>query len=622
MGKQYRLGAAFFCIVLFFTGGPFLHADQDTVQFEKVLDLKQQLDGAFLKDRDGFIWMGSTGGLFRYDGHDLKLFKAGSNGLSGNWVMAIVEDKEGVLWIGTASAGMTRYDKGTNEFTHFKHSPNDLNGLSNNSIPYSNQSLCVDRAGILWVSTQGGGLNRYDKTSQTFRHFRHDPKNSNSISSNKATAVIEDREGMLWIGTENAGLNRYDRKTGTWSHFRHMPNDENSLSDDFVQSIWEDKEGYLWVGTKKSGLNRFDRISAQWKHYTYKSDDPFSIGSNSVSYIYEDNAGVIWVCHERSEAGGSGLDRFDKETEQFQRYQNNPNDSKSISSNSIASIFQDKETGIYWIMNSLRIIEKIDKKSLKFLLWQHIANMPNSISANGVTEIYEDSRNAIWIGTYGGTLDRIDQSNGSFTHYAASLTHPGRLPYAWFPAILEDSSGGFWVASKNILALFNRDTGNVLKTYANDPKKRSSITRCDNIRSIIEDKDDPGILWIGTHGGGLDKFDMQKETFTHYKNNPADPTSLSHDIMRMIYDDGNGTLWVPTFNGLNKLDKKTGKFTRFFHDPSDPHSISSDFLLEAYRDHAGNLWFVGKGGLSRLDEKTGYFQNYGETNAFSPSNPN
>jgi ligand-binding sensor domain-containing protein len=107
----------FFFMVLLFAGCPFLHADQHTMLFEKVLDLKQQLDGAFLKDREGFIWMGSTGGLFRYDSHEVKVFKAGPNGLSGNWIMAMVEDKEGFLWIGTYSAGITRYDKNTNTFT-------------------------------------------------------------------------------------------------------------------------------------------------------------------------------------------------------------------------------------------------------------------------------------------------------------------------------------------------------------------------------------------------------------------------------------------------------------------------------------------------------------------------
>jgi signal transduction histidine kinase/DNA-binding NarL/FixJ family response regulator len=127
---------------------------------------------------------------------------------------------------------------------------------------------------------------------------------------------------------------------------------------------------------------------------------------------------------------------------------------------------------------------------------------------------------------------------------------------------------------------------------------------------LIQDRDDPNILWIGTHGGGVDRFNKQRQVFTHYKHDPANPNSLSNDVMRVIYDDGQGVLWIPTFKGLNRFDKKTRTFTRYYHDPKNPQSISSDFLLEVYQDRAANLWTVGKGGLSRFDPQKGSFKNY------------
>lgn len=80
-------------------------------------------------------------------------------------------------------------------------------------------------------------------------------------------AIAEGRDGTLWIGTQSGGLNKYDRETGTWTCFRHDPDDQNSLSDNWINSILEDRYGVLWVGTKSGGLNRFDRNEGAFSHY-------------------------------------------------------------------------------------------------------------------------------------------------------------------------------------------------------------------------------------------------------------------------------------------------------------------------------------------------------------------
>lgn len=602
------IGSVIAVLSFFFFGSP-LYAHQEPIRFEKVFDLKQQMDGGFLKDRDGFLWIGGTAGLYRYDGFELKHFKAGPNSISSNWVRAIVEDHDGIIWIGSYNSGLTRYDKQTNRFTHYKHDPADPDSLSSNAIPYEIQSMLVDRAGALWIATEGGGLNRYDKARDAFAHFRHEAGNANSLSSDKVTALFEDSKGYLWLGTEETGLDRFDPKTSAWIHYRHDPKDKNSLSDNYVKTILEDRDGILWVGTAKGGMNRLDRESGSWRHYIHAPDDPGSISSNNASYLYEDSSGRIWVCHDRVDTDISGLDIFSKETGAFARYGQASDHPHNPSTKMITRVYEDADTGIVWVLNHIAAIDKYDPQAAKFNLWQHHPKIPGSLSSNGVTDIYEDRRGDIWIGSLGG-LDRLDNQTGRFTHFTPDPNDPFKLPFKWIPAILEDSDGEFWVASKDMLTLFDRQTGKVIKRYAHRPDDPKSITRCLSIRSLIQDRDDPHILWIGTHGGGVDRFDKQRQVFTHHKHDPANPNSLSNDVMRVIYDDGQGVLWIPTFKGLNRYDKETRTFARYYHDPMNPQSISSDFLMEVYRDRAANLWIVGKGGLSRFDPKKGSFNNY------------
>lgn len=592
-----------------------LSAGQETIHFKKVFDLKQQLDGGFLRDSDGFLWIGGTSGLYRYDGFELKEYKAGPESISSNWVRAIVEDHQANIWIGSYNGGLTRYDKKTDTFTHYKHDPDNGKSLSSNIIPYDVQAILVDRAGALWIATQGGGLNKYNRETDSFTRFRHDPDNKNSLSSDKVTVVFEDKEGILWVGTEDGGLNRFDREKKKWVHFQHDPDNTNTINDIYIRTIHEDGVGILWVGTQKGGLSRFDKKTGNWRHYTFDPDDPTSISANNVSYIYEDRSGGFWICHNRlATTETSGLDLFDKKTGVFKHYRHEPDNPDSLNSNMISRVYEDPETGIFWILNHVAGINIYDPKGAKFKLWPQNPKVPGSLSGKGVTEIFEDSRGNIWIGTLGG-LDLLDKRTDTFTHFGADSKDPEKFAEKWIPAITEDRAGTFWVASKNILHIFDRKTGKVVKRYAHEPKNPQSLTRCTAIRSMTPDRLNPNIIWIATHGGGLDKFNIEREIFTHFKNDPKNPNSLSNDVLRVIYDDGE-VLWVPTFNGLNRLVKKTGKLTRYFHDPKDPESISSSFLLGAHRDMADNLWIIGKGGLSRLDEKSGKFKNYTTADGF------
>jgi len=180
-------------------------------------------------------------------------------------------------------------------------------GLSQNA----GLAIFQDSHGYLWIGSQDG-LNRYDGYS--FKIFKHDPDDPNSISQNSVLSIAEDSDGMLWTGTLGGGLNQLDLndplhadpKTATFTNYRHHADDASSLSEDSVWSIHESADGFLWLGTQM-GLNRFDPGTKIFQHYTEKSGLP----NNVVPGILADDEGNLWL------TTNNGLAKFDPYTETF-----------------------------------------------------------------------------------------------------------------------------------------------------------------------------------------------------------------------------------------------------------------------------------------------------------------
>jgi signal transduction histidine kinase/CheY-like chemotaxis protein/streptogramin lyase len=171
--------------------------------------------------------------------------------------------------------------------------------------------------------------------------------------------------------------------------------------------------------------------------------------------------------------------------------------------------------------------------------------------------------------------------------------------------ILQDSKGFLWFATEEGL---NRYDGYKFKVYKRDSKGSNSLKN-DWIWTIIEHPD--GVLWLGTNGGGLHKFDLEKETFTNYQAIPGDPGSLSNNIVYSISADPGGMLWVATANGLNRFDPASETFKRYRHDPAKPGSLSHNDIRKIYSDHAGTLWIgTSGGGLNKFESQNETFTCY------------
>ncbi len=133
-------------------------------------------------------------------------------------------------------------------------------GLSNSSVMCNIQ----DSKGFLWFGTFDG-LNRYD--GYNIKVFENDSNDSSSLSNNHINYIYEDKTGILWIGTNGGGLNKFIREKEQFTHYKHDPDDPASINCNYIWSIFEDSLGVLWIGTGCGGLKKFNREKEQFKQF-------------------------------------------------------------------------------------------------------------------------------------------------------------------------------------------------------------------------------------------------------------------------------------------------------------------------------------------------------------------
>ncbi|MGB5893987.1 MAG: two-component regulator propeller domain-containing protein, partial [Ignavibacteriaceae bacterium] len=237
------------------------------------------------------------------------------DGLSQNSVYCIFQDSKGFMWFGT-QGGLNRYD-GYN-IKVFKNIPDDSTSLKDNFI----FSIYEDPFATIYIETQSGAFHRYNPRSESFQILNKDSIDLKKAKVSSILAQLQEDSGIKWMGGlgQGTGLERFNTKTGEKTIFKHNPNDPSSISDDKVYSVYRDRLGNLWVGTS-NGLDRLDELTGKFFHYRNNPSDPFSISDNWVWPIFEDSRGNLWIGTNKG-----GLCFFDPTSGRFYNYKNDPND--------------------------------------------------------------------------------------------------------------------------------------------------------------------------------------------------------------------------------------------------------------------------------------------------------
>ncbi|MBN1484172.1 MAG: GAF domain-containing protein [Chloroflexia bacterium] len=499
------------------------------------------------QDRQGRLWIGTNGGgldrldpetdqftHYTYDANDPA-------SLSNNHVYAIVQDRQGLLWIGTAG-GLNWLDPENGALGRYEHDPADPNSLGHNTVV----AVLEDRQGSIWVGTYGWGLAVLDRETGTFTRYQHEPDNAHSLSSDVVNTIYQDRGGTVWVGTQGSGLDRLDPASGRISHYQHSLTDPHSLSSDYVTSIYQDREGLLWIGTMGGGINTYAQRNEQFVHYRADPENTGSLRSNRVLSFYQDRRGILWIGTDQ------GLDRLDRSNGQIIHYESVATDLWGGQHNIVLAIHEDR-WGTLWIGTAAGL-KQLDPLTGQLV---HYRPDPRNFSASindYVKTILEDSSGILWIGTDQG-LAALDYRDEELTYYRHSYM-PQSLSHSFAFCLCEGQEGELWVGTYGGgLDKLDRQRG-TFRHYQHDPQDPNSLSE-NKVLSLYQDGQ--GILWIGTLGGGLNRLDPTTGLFRHYREGDG----LPNDVVHGILEDSQGFLWLSTNNGLARFDPSSGMFKSY-----------------------------------------------------------
>lgn len=249
---------------------------------------------AIIKSQNGELLVGTESGLNKLNPETLSVKRILADPsraayLQFDTILALQEDEQGGLWIGTWSDGLYYQKPNSDTFIQYKARPISANQKHGTSISSDYiWSLILD-GNTLWIATETGGLNRLDISSGQFTYYQSGA-NSTNITHMFTRTLYQEKSGNLWIGTAN-GLNYFDIETQTFRHYQHDPSDSNSLASNRIFSIYEDVRSRLWIGTQGGGISILSPDRKTFKNLTINNGLP----SHTIASIIADNHGYIWV---------------------------------------------------------------------------------------------------------------------------------------------------------------------------------------------------------------------------------------------------------------------------------------------------------------------------------------
>jgi signal transduction histidine kinase/ligand-binding sensor domain-containing protein/CheY-like chemotaxis protein/HPt (histidine-containing phosphotransfer) domain-containing protein len=534
-----------------------------------------------LQDSQGFVWLATEDGLIRYDGLELYRYaysRTAREGLPGNFIREIVEDAHHDLWIAIKDAGLARWNRATDTFTRFRHDPKDPGSLASDVT----RAVLVDGRGRVWVGLNDAGIDILDPASGRIEHRRHDPQNPDSLSNDEIFTLTTDRSGAVWVGTAT-GLDRWQPERNAFLHFAQ---DGGALTGKQVLAMIEDHAGSLWVGTFDGGLDHIDSTGKLIESFRHDARRPASLASDGVRAILEDHAGHLWVGTEE------GLDLLDRATGEFLHYRHDDSDSASLRDSYIMSLYQDS-AGLVWIGTRAGGVSRWNPHS-----WELGGHRPEWLGGKPVTSFADAPDHRVWIATMGGGLKQFDASSGEARDVDDIIGRHDALGDRRVMALRLDRHDTLWIGTMTS-GLKKLSAGGRLESI---PVKRGDPhgTSAEGIQTIYEGRD--GRIWLGVHDGGANVIDPTTGVIRQLPFGASERGAISAASVTAIAEDSQGNVWLGTDDGGLDLAKQDGTIVKVFrHDPADPTSLPSNTVYALEADAEGRIWVAtDEGGLARV----------------------
>ncbi|MEM8523330.1 MAG: two-component regulator propeller domain-containing protein [Bacteroidota bacterium] len=361
------------------------------------------------------------------------------------------------------------------------------------------------------------------------------------LSEAVINCIFQDSKGFMWFGT-NDGLNRYDGYNFTI--FKPSPDEGNAINSNLIYAITEDQNGHIWIGTTGAGLNKFDPLSEQFSSYRHKTDDPNSLSSDHIAFLYTDTKGRIWI----GNLEGLNLlvpSKAENEKPVIHRIRLPQNPVGGISR--VYSIIEDK-SGNIWIGNQRGLYHSTARGQVEEFDFKKVIFNPKN-KDQLVSSITIDDNGMLVVGNNTGLFQQTNHGN------TIAFQRVSRIPNQ--QTTVKDNLGRIWTGTYTGLFCFessDRHTPLQLKSsFISETGKTSSLSK-NVIKSLYKDK--TGVIWVGTNGGGVNKFNPERKAFYHYGDN-FKVNGNTYKEVRAIEEDSKGNLWVGTEGGGLFLHRST-----------------------------------------------------------------
>lgn len=556
---------------------------------------------ALIQDREGYIWIASDNGLNRFDGYKTVIFKPDfirENTFNTVAFTCIAEDRDGNLWLGTDHSGINVFDKRSQEVKIIDR--DDRTGLAilDNSI---NHILC-DSRGRIWISMQGG-LNLYYPESNKMVTFTNQKRPGKKNPLGTISYAYEDRNGKILIGTWSTGIYVYDEYLDDFNQLLVSRELIGNDSVNRVVRILEDHEGKYWLGTWEGGLLKVSIPDYQsinvLQYYFRNSRNSFSLSSNILYCLYEDPAGSIWA---GTPYGINIIKNHNSRNPEVVLIESgdSPN---SISQNDVFDILQDR-SGIIWMAMGGGGLNKIDPQ-LRRIDAYTVPALSEFREAQSIRSFIIDQDSSLLVGMNGLGFGKYILPDRKFIPYT-SLPRFNGLPKNLNAAtcFMLDQGKGLWIGTRYEGLFRVSSKTNKVDLFLDYDSVTGNRSRM--INSIYEDRYKN--VWVGTNNGLFKLVETNgTPAFRIYRYLPEadNPQAISGEYISAIFEDSESNIWIGTVGGaLNRIQNRDGQhtplaFSHFTVDRSNPGAIRSNIVYAILEDRQKRIWIgTGTAGLA------------------------
>lgn len=410
------------------------------------------------------------------------------------------------------------------------------------------------------------------------------------LSQSSVLTMLQDRKGFLWVGTAD-GLNRYDGYK--FKQYRQNSTDTTSIGNNYINALAEDAQGIIWVGTR-GGLYAFDWKTESFTLYTMEQN----IDTNHILSLQIDSQQNIWI--------GTiiGMYKLNRKDFKIEKKFPQPYTTPSEPGYQFVGVMSFDNKGEYLWLGTEHGLFRYDTKHDTYFHYLHKEGVSTSIADDKISALYPDEQGNMWVGTYGGMVCRWNKTSNDFLNLRPNKKEQ---PYgsSRVKTFFKTQKGIFWIGTQatGLFCLQNINGEFTFKNYVKNVEEQQTLTDNDVI-SLLEDSN--GILWVGTFGGGLHKFDTKQILFNHYRYEKENSQDIMLGGVRAICEDTKGNVWIGTTSqGVWKFSNKDHQFHRYTYTDKIDNKITSNRINAVFEDADGVVWVgTGEGGLLKTVSKT------------------